>query len=439
MKTMSQTNYDDNNMALPNRQSSIYNGEQPDLYDNSVPYATPADTIHSSEENLPETPAPFAAIPGNTKQRPPRGKMPRSTALFSLALITATVFGVGIFAGWQYGSQNQATSNTSASTQLQTVQVVNSDGSTETQQESVIAKTSPGIVQITVQTSQGSDLGSGVIIDKNGYIVTNNHVVNGASTVTVQLANGTTINNANVVATDSVDDLAVVKIPTSSKLTVVPIGDSSKLSVGQTVYAIGNPLGNTQTVTHGIISALNRTVSEGSGAAAIPDAIQTDAPINPGNSGGALINTQGQLIGIPTLSAVDPETNTEANGVGFAISSNRVQNIVNQVIQTGKITHTGRAGLNISTTSVNQQTQLQYGLAVSQGALLTNVTQNGAAAKAGLQAGDIIVQVDNTTITDSTTLQEYLLTRQPGQKVTIKAYVGSQLQTFTATLNELQA
>jgi S1-C subfamily serine protease len=303
----------------------------------------------------------------------------------------------------------------------------------------VIAKTSPGIVQITVQTSQGSDLGSGVIIDKNGYIVTNNHVVNGASTVTVQLANGTTINNANVVATDSVDDLAVVKIPTSSKLTVVPIGDSSKLSVGQTVYAIGNPLGNTQTVTHGIISALNRTVSEGSGAAAIPDAIQTDAPINPGNSGGALINTQGQLIGIPTLSAVDPETNTEANGVGFAISSNRVQNIVNQVIQTGKITHTGRAGLNISTTSVNQQTQLQYGLAVSQGALLTNVTQNGAAAKAGLQAGDIIVQVDNTTITDSTTLQEYLLTRQPGQKVTIKAYVGSQLQTFTATLNELQA
>lgn len=137
--------------------------------------------------------------------------------------------------------------------------------------------------------------------------------------------------------TDATDDLAVVKITTSQKLTVATLGNSSTLKVGQDVLAIGNPLGINESVTQGIISALGRTVSEGSGGATITSAIQTDAPINPGNSGGALIDLQGNLIGIPTLGAIDTEFNTPANGVGFAIPSNRIAVVVPQLIATGHV------------------------------------------------------------------------------------------------------
>src|SRR5256886_6735666 len=165
--------------------------------------------------------------------------------------------------------------------------------------------------------------------------------------MTVTLYDGTNT-PAHLVGTAPADDLAVVKItPPSKGLTVATLGDSSKLKVGEDVLAIGNPLGITQTVTNGIISALGRNVDEGQGSAIIPNAIQTDAPINPGNSGGALVDLQGNLIGIPTLTAIDPEFNAPANGVGFAIPSNRVNFIATQIIQTGKVTHTGRAALGV--------------------------------------------------------------------------------------------
>ena len=142
--------------------------------------------------------------------------------------------------------------------------------------------------------------------------------------------------------TDPADDLAVIKItPPSKGLTVVQLGNSSKLTVGQDVMAIGNPLGITQTVTNEIVSALGRSVSEGQGGATISNAIQTDAAINPGNSGGALVDMQGHLVGIPTLTAIDPEFNTPASGVGFAIPSNRVATIVPQIISNGSVTPNG--------------------------------------------------------------------------------------------------
>src|SRR6266699_3101075 len=145
----------------------------------------------------------------------------------------------------------------------------------------------------------------------------------GGQTIAVELFNGTTL-PAQIVGTAPSDDLAVLKVkPSQVKLTAATIGDSSKLKVGQDVLAIGNPLGITQTVTNGIVSALGRNVSEGPNGALIPNAIQTDAPINPGNSGGALVDLQGNLVGIPTLTAIDPEFKTPANGVGFAIPSNR--------------------------------------------------------------------------------------------------------------------
>jgi len=153
----------------------------------------------------------------------------------------------------------------------------------------------------------------------------------------VRLSNGTT-EPAQLTGTDAADDLAVLKIAVPpAGLSVATLGDSAQLQVGQEVMAIGNPLGDTETVTNGIVSALKRSVSEGQGGATIQNAIQTDAAINPGNSGGALVDLQGNVVGIPTLSAIDPEFKTPATGVGFAIPSNRVKSVVTQIIQTGSI------------------------------------------------------------------------------------------------------
>ncbi len=278
-----------------------------------------------------------------------------------------------------------------------------------------------------------------MLIDPRGYIVTNNHVVNGAQAVQVVLYDGTSV-PASIAGTDAPDDLAVVKIqPPKGNLTVATLGDSSKLRVGQEVLAIGNPLGITQTVTNGIVSALERTVSEGQGGAVIPNAIQTDAPINPGNSGGALVDLQGTLVGIPTLTAIDPEFNTPANGVGFAIPSNRVQFIVPQIIQTGKVTHTGRAALGIRVADVDPTLAAQDNLAVDHGVLIVSTVPNGPAAQAGLQAGDVIVSIDNHAVNDTSSLADALVSKNPGETVAVQVYRGKQQMTVNVKLGELQA
>jgi S1-C subfamily serine protease len=305
--------------------------------------------------------------------------------------------------------------------------------------EAVVAKVRPAVVQINVVTTRGQGLGSGVIIDQRGYIVTNQHVVDGAQRMEVMLYDGTKL-PAQLVGTDSADDLAVVKVtPPKTGLTVATLGDSSKLRVGQEVLAIGNPLGITQTVTNGIISALGRTVSEGQHGATIPDAIQTDAPINPGNSGGALVDLQGNVVGIPTLSAIDPQFKTPANGVGFAIPSNRVQFIVPQLIETGKVTHTGRAALGVTVTSVDAQLSAQDNLAVDHGALIVSVAPNGAAAQAGLQSGDVIVQIGDRVVDDVPSLGDALISKNPGERVPVQVYRGSQHLTVNVTVSELPA
>ena len=303
----------------------------------------------------------------------------------------------------------------------------------------MIAKAAPAVVEVSVTTQSGGTIGSGDIIDKRGYIVTNNHVVAGAQSISVTLYDGSKL-PAQLTGTDPADDLAVIKItPPSAGLTVATLGNSSKLQVGLEVLVIGNPLGITQTVTNGIVSALNRTVSEGQGGGTIPNAIQTDAPINPGNSGGALVDLQGNLVGIPTLTAIDPEFNTPANGVGFAIPSNRVAFIVPQIIQTGSVTHTGRAALGASVTTVTPTLAAQDSLAVDQGVLIVNVTPNGPAASAGLQAGDVIVQVDNKSVTDVQSLADALLSKNPGDTVAVTVYRGNQQMTANVKLGELPA
>ncbi len=275
---------------------------------------------------LPNTPPPVAPSK-------PRKSGLRTGAVLALIVLLAAIFGVGLFAGWQF-SRTAASGTSSAATSQATTSTAQATATIQTAQEAAIAKVKPSVVEVNVTTASGSAVGSGVIVDTRGYIVTNNHVVSGAQSIEVTLSDGTQL-TAQLVGTDATHDLAVLKITTQIKLTAVTFGDASKLTVGQDVLAIGNPLGITETVTRGIVSALGRTVSEGQGGATITNAIQTDAAINPGNSGGALIDLQGNLIGIPTVGAIDTEFNTLANGVSFAIPASTVQSVVQQIIANG--------------------------------------------------------------------------------------------------------
>ncbi|MFL5588818.1 MAG: S1C family serine protease [Ktedonobacteraceae bacterium] len=265
--------------------------------------------------------------PSHNPPEPPSGQPRqgrsgvRTAAIIGLILLLLVVFVIGGFAGWVFaGTKSSSSVSTGNATALNTLR------------ESVAAKVKPSIVEVYVTLTNGAAIGSGVIVDSRGYIVTNNHVVNGALSIQVMLSNGTK-EPAKLAGTDANYDLAVLKIAVpQGGLTVATLGNSAQLKVGQEVLVIGNPLGNTQTVTNGIVSALKRSVSEGQGAPTIQNAIQTDAPINPGNSGGALVDLQGNVVGIPTLTAIDPEFNTPANGVGFAIPANRVKTILPQFI-----------------------------------------------------------------------------------------------------------
>jgi putative serine protease PepD len=288
----------------------------------------PTDTHAPAEQDtspLPLIPsAPIASLP-------PPNRKGRGGAILLLTPVLTIIFGVGLFAGFEYAGRS--TSRTAATSKaVVTTTATSSSGSTiEAQQEAAIAKIEPAVVELVVTTAQGEQIGSGVIIDTKGDIVTNYHIVNGEESITAVLYNGNK-EQAQLVGTNTADDLAVVHIQPFANMTVAQIGDSSKLVVGQEVLAIGNPLGITETATKGIVSALNRSVTESTGTT-ISNAIQTDAAVNPGNSGGALINLQGQLIGIPTLTAVNTESNTAANGVSFAIPSNLVRTVVQHILQ----------------------------------------------------------------------------------------------------------
>jgi S1-C subfamily serine protease len=267
----------------------------------------------------------------------------------------------------------------------------------------VVHELSPSVVQI--QTSSG--LGSGVVFDSNGDIVTNNHVVGGGGgqiTVTA----GAHSYGASLVGRFAQDDLAVVRV-SGAQLAPAAFADSSKLDVGDFAIAIGNPLGLRSSVTDGIVSAFRPGVSEGNGVA-LPLMIQTSAAINPGNSGGALADLQGRVIGIPTLAATDPELGgSAAPGIGFAIPSNLVKDIATQIIRFGHVVNSHRAYLGVSIGDTN-----------GAGVLVQNVTAGGPAAKAGLVSGDLITSVDShptPTVDDLTSVVSEL---KPGTSVALQ-------------------
>ncbi len=254
--------------------------------------------------------------------------------------------------------------------------------------------------------------------------------------MSVELYDGTQL-PAELTGVDPFDDLAVVQITPPQHMDVAKIGDSSALQVGQTVIAIGNPLGITQTVTGGIVSALGRNISEGKDAGYILNSIQMDAAINPGNSGGALVDLQGGLVGVPTLTIINPQFESPASGIGFSIPSSRVEFIVPQLIQSGKVTDSGLGYLGIEGTTVTPKIAAENQFPINEGALIVKVTPGGPADQAGLKVGQIIVQIDNTKITDMSELSNYVLSKSPGTQVILHVYQGNQLQTIKVTLGTL--
>ena len=299
------------------------------------------------------------------------------------------------------------------------------------QYEQVVDHVLPSVVQI----STGNSTGSGVVYDAKGDIVTNAHVVGSATTVMVREPIGTEAVNATVVGTFPPDDLAVVRVQSNaSSFKPAAWANSDDVQVGQIVLAMGNPLGLTDSVTQGIVSATGRTVGEGAGAPAlITAAIQTSAAINPGNSGGALVNLSDQVVGIPTLAAQLPDQGGAAPGIGFAIPSDTVKNIAGQLIKDGKVTKSDRASLGITAQDAASSSGETNGVEV------VSVTAGGAAASAGVQAGDVIVGVNQIRITSLEELQTVLAQYPPGTKVTIHyARDGaSQVRSATATLGSL--
>ena len=266
------------------------------------------------------------------------------------------------------------------------------------------------------QQGPSQSAGSGVIINENGYIVTNNHVVQGADEVIVSLMDNRTY-TAEVVGTDPDTDLAIVKIE-EEDLPYLSFVDSDKAKVGEWVLAVGNPFNLNSTVTAGIISAKGRSINilgrrTEQGSTAIESFIQTDAAINPGNSGGALVDLQGGLLGINT--AIASPTGSYS-GYGFAVPSDIVSKVVEDLIQYGAVQ---RGWLGVSITSVNSQLSEQYDLSVREGAYISTLTESSSAKDAGIREGDVVVQIDNVPIRSNTALIEYVGRHRPGDKLEI--------------------
>ena len=299
------------------------------------------------------------------------------------------------------------------------------------QYQDVISTVLPSVVQINTETGTGS----GVVYDNNGDIVTNAHVVGDATTVQVFPATGGEVLKAKVLGTFAADDLAVIRATSGTgSLPKATFGNSTDISAGEIVLAMGNPLGLTGSVTQGIISATGRTVSEasaaGGGSVTIADALQTSAAINGGNSGGALVNLAGQVIGIPTAAARDPEAGP-APGIGFAIPSNVAINIADQLISKGKVTESSRAALGITAHTTVTPDGQPAGVAVS------TVTAGSAAAAAGLQPGDVITKVAGHETPTQGVLTAVLANLKPGQQVEVTYTRGNTSHTTKVTLGHL--
>jgi putative serine protease PepD len=303
---------------------------------------------------------------------------------------------------------------------------------------SVADQVLPSVVTVSAQGTAGAGTGSGELIKSDGYILTNNHVIADAAAggqVHVLWADGTS-EPATIVGRDVLTDLAVLKVASTEGMNPIAIGSSASLQVGQPVIAVGAPLGLSGTVTTGIVSALDRTVevpAEGDSSALLVSAVQTDAAINPGNSGGALVNCAGQLVGIPSAGATVPTSSGESSGgsigLGFAIPVDAATTVADQIISTGRATH---SYFGLQTQPIPPAAAAEAGL--PGGLFVAGVIPGGPAAKAGLQAGDVITTIAGEQATSNVQLQEQTLTKNPGDTVEIGYLRGGKQQTATVTL-----
>ncbi|WP_308123306.1 ABC transporter permease [Modestobacter marinus] len=378
----------------------------------------------------------FPAPPADPTQ-PPARRGGRWRLGIAAGLVGAALIGGGAGAGVMALTDDDAVATVNG-TSAQSVVI--KDPETATSATAAAAKASPSVVTVYVTASSGSGSGSGVVLTDDGYVLTNNHVVSldsSTSDVTVQVrtADGT-LYDATVVGTDPSSDLAVLRLSDASGLTPATFADSDDVQVGDVAVAIGAPLGLSNTVTTGIISATDRAVATGSDQEqTVIDALQTDAAINPGNSGGPLVDAAGEVVGINTAIAAvatdlpGQESQSGNIGVGFAIPSNTAQRIAQQIIDTGSATH-ALLGVSASTAADSSAS------AVGTGAQLVSVQEGSPAADAGLRAGDVITAVGDRPITTSTELTAAVRSAKPGDTVTLTVRRGDQTLTVDATLDE---
>ncbi|WP_460519418.1 S1C family serine protease [Humibacter antri] len=353
--------------------------------------------------------------------------------IWVVAAVIAIVLGVGagwFGAWWENGGTSARSSGATGSAPG------SSTGSCDA--VTVANQVLPTIVTINVSAAGGSGVGSGEVIRKDGYIVTNNHVISAARNggeIRVTFSNGHAV-SAKLVGRDPQSDLAVLKVSAGSDLPVIGIGDSENVAVGQPVVALGAPLGLSSTVTAGIVSALGRNIpvpSDDGATATLAGAIQTDASINPGNSGGALVDCRGDLIGINTAISTVPNSEGVGGGgsvgIGFAVPVNLAMRIADQLIDTGEVAY---PYLGVQVTPIPPAVAERWG--IEDGLFVQSVDANGSAAKAGLKAGDIVTKIDGHPANRADVLTGLLLTKKAGDTVQVTYVRDGTENTVTATL-----
>lgn len=376
-------------------------------------------------------------------QSAPRPVVRRRGKIASAIVGTLVVVGLCFTAGYA-GSQLANQSNNSSSTSFETVKDDGNKIVTESEQtiSDVVEKAKPSVVSIVTSASASRNgltaqaAGTGIVVSKDGYVLTNRHVVSGALSASVAMSDGTTYDNVKIIGTDPLNDLAFLKISGAKNLKPATLGDSKTIRIGQGVVAIGNALGQYQnTVTSGIVSGLGRPVmasTDGSGRNAenLSDLIQTDAAINSGNSGGPLLNLQGQVIGINTAVASD------AQSIGFAIPVGATKGMLKHLLATGKVE---RAIVGVQYISITPEVKEEYRLSVSQGDLVTStsgsaIQANGPAAKAGIREKDIIMKVNGVEVGPGRSISTLVGEFKPGDKVTLTILRDGKTRDISLTL-----
>ena len=362
------------------------------------------------------------------------------TAVVAALVAAALCLGVGYFAltyGWV------STPTTTSLTNVQSNKSGTGSATAKTGEaadwKTVASEVSGSVVSIQAALSNGTAKGSGAIVSAKGYIVTNNHVISGAQQIQVTLSNGQ-MYTAQVVGTYTTTDLAVIKLDNPpSDLKAVEFADSDKLAVGEDVMAIGNPLGYDDTATTGIVSALNRpvTVTDDSGSDIVTNAVQIDAAINPGNSGGPTFNAAGQVIGINSSIASTATSSDSAGsiGIGFAIPSNLVKRVANEIIKDGKVKHVA-LGVTITTGTVEADGVTRAGAKVTAGTSGSAVVSGSPADKAGLKVGDVIVAYDGNAVSSTYSLLGYVRASALNDKVTLTIVRGGKTMDVEVTLDK---